>query len=124
MKIPSCRWLLPIGHLIVDTFGNLPAAVTWRAFRPEHPISWVAMYESGAVLIWFLIGHGIDARRFRLRREMLVYLGARAVVAALIGLYGGIGRTGAQLEMLFWFALAIWSAGWLVMRVVNRARAA
>jgi hypothetical protein len=135
MKVPPCRWQLPAGHLIVDTMlaallvsgssflltsGNLPAAVLSTALaRGAHDTVWFPIHEVVSCSIWFLIGLGIDAGRFRLRREMLVYLGFRAACTALLPAVN-LARTAASLEVLFWLALSIWSVGWCVFRAVQR----
>lgn len=118
---PPGRFLLLIG-------GNLPAAVLSTAIRPRahfqtrsqfwDPV-WFLIHETASCAIWFLIGLGIDAGRFRLRREMMIFLAFRAACAALLPAVN-IARPAASLEGLFWLALAIWGAGWCVFRLVQR----
>jgi hypothetical protein len=106
------------------TLGNLPAAVALHPAWMANPLAGIGVYEGGALLIWFLIGLGIDCHRFRLRNEMLAYLGARAMFAAWIAVYAQAGKLAGQIEILFWLALAIWAAWWCVVQVFNRIRAA
>ena len=148
MVIPPCRWLLPIGHFLVDTVilllliaharpliqlissGNLPAAVVSLQIRPRACIptrshlwdpEWFLIHEAVALAIWYIVGLGIDSGRFRLRREMLAYLAARAACTALLP-FIDIARPAASLELLVWCALAIWAAGWCILRVVQPLR--
>jgi hypothetical protein len=126
VKIPPLRWTLPAGHLLIDVAivavlkgaavaalidaGNLPAAVLARS-------SPLLLHEAVAVTIWFLIGLGIDAGRFRLRTEMLAFLAVRLLFVVGTRAASGFWRPATSLELLVWLALAIWGAGWCVRRV-------
>jgi hypothetical protein len=186
VKIPPCRGILPIGHLMIDavllglfiaqgsamyspngsrirqpparifqvqegsridwdpTFvnpsprflllaaGNLPAALISGTVRPRAHIQkpaqlwdplWFGTHETISSVVWFLIGVGIDARCFLLRREMLAFLTVRAVCVALLPAFNLV-RVVASLEAVVWLAFAIWGVGWLVLRLVSRLRAA
>ncbi|HJZ96494.1 MAG TPA: hypothetical protein VKE70_08300 [Candidatus Solibacter sp.] len=110
--------------------GNLPAGLVSLSARPrahfqtpDHPVDWLwfGTHEVTAALVWFLIGLGVDAGRFPLRREMQVFLWGRVGTVAL-GLALDVWRFATMLAMLFWLALAIWGIGWCVLRGVNVLR--
>ena len=125
------RYLLPIGHLVVDAAilgllagpavialldaGNLPASVLSRSGG-----LWIR--ESISLGIWFLIGLGIDVRRFPLRTEMNAFLVLRAILVAAVRISYRLWRPAASLETLVWLALAIWGAGWCLTRASKRLR--
>jgi hypothetical protein len=139
VSIPRCRWTLPIGHLIVDAaipglltgppvvalldVGNLPAAVLAHALRSIQDPVWLCIHESLALAVWFLLGLGIDVRRFPLRAEMIAFLALRAVVVVAVRVSYPLWRPAAAVEGLVWLALAIWGAGWCLIRAAKKLRA-
>jgi hypothetical protein len=124
--------MLPIGHLLVDAAilallaGPAVAALLDAGNRPASALSGSAgfpIHETIALGIWFLIGMGIDGRRFPLRTEMRLFLVIRAVLVAAVRISYPLWRPAASLETLVWFALAIWGAGWCLTRAAKRLRA-
>ena len=122
---PSPRFLLLAA-------GNLPAAFISGGVRPRAHVQtrlhlwdpiWFGIHETMSSAIWFLIGAGIDARRFLLRREMVAFCGARALCIALLPALN-VARLAASLEMVAWLAFAIWCVGWLVLRLISSFRVA
>jgi hypothetical protein len=95
--------------------GNLPASVLSRSGG-----LWIR--ESISLGIWFLIGLGIDVRRFPLRTEMNAFLVLRAILVAAVRISYRLWRPAASLETLVWLALAIWGAGWCLTRASKRLR--
>jgi hypothetical protein len=120
--------LAPPPRFVFLLLGNFPAGlVSASVRRPDFqtPMAgdwlWFTMHEGLAAVMWTLIGIGIDAGRFSLRREMKVFLWGR-VVAVAFGLAIDVWRFAGLLEALFWLAFAIWGVGWCVLRGVNALR--
>jgi hypothetical protein len=123
---------LPIGHLVVDVAsvgllsgpavtalvdaGNLPASILVDS-------GWFPVHECISLVIWFLIGLGIDSRRFPLRTEMFAFLGLRAVLVAAVRVAYPLWHAAVSLQTLVWIALAVWGAGWCLTRAAKQIRA-
>jgi hypothetical protein len=126
VKLPPYRWSLPIGHVAIDAAiltlltgpaasalidaGNLPAAVLAHS---------LPMHEAAAVAIWFLMGLGIDTGRFRLHTEMILFLAGRLLLVMWTRAALSVWRPAVSLQLLFWLALAIWAAGWCILRFIR-----
>jgi hypothetical protein len=93
--------------------GTIPAGLISYAARPEAGLQncsrwwdpvWFSIYESIALLFWFLLGGWLDRPGAPLRKLLGVYLGLRLAFALFCWLVG-MPSLGPGVETLFWIVL-------------------
>jgi hypothetical protein len=103
--------------------GTLPAGIVSMNVRPEagwqrpgslwDPV-WLAIHETVAIPLWFLIGMWIDKGRSRLGKAMRFYLMGRGALVVLDAAFG-IANFAVVIQGCFW----IWLAGYGIVRGVQ-----
>jgi hypothetical protein len=128
-SVPSIRFeprnVGPPGPFLLISTGNPVAALVTSAVRPNawivgwgrawDPV-WFLLHAVIACVSWYALGFWIDSGRHWLSKIMLIFLATRIVCAATT-LY----EIGWRIQVLFWWALAMWHLGMLLIYLFRLA---